>query len=283
MSAMQDEIEKIINKINALTKRERVILIGIFVAVIGALWDTLYLEPWIKNRAEIQKKIVATRSQIDTLNKTEAMVLGRSKEDPDRESRERKKKYLDEITKIKAELASAMRDMVDPRDMPDILGHFFKSESGLQLITMAAEPAVPVVTKAGTDKNSANKSSNKSSGNTSDNKNSANKSSNKSSTNTSDKTDKASDDKSNDKSDKKSEDANSEASDDFADESIFKHGMQIRLRGNYLDVVRYLKSLEGMKWVIFWDSLEYAVGQYPDMTVTLSVYSLSLSREWIGL
>ncbi|MBF0152507.1 MAG: hypothetical protein HQL64_02065 [Magnetococcales bacterium] len=294
MIALQEELAKLTTRIDALTKRERIILLGIAISAIGALWDQAYLEPWIKGRSEIQTKIATAQGQLDSLNKAEIAILGRSKEDPDRENREKKHKYIGEIAAIKAQLANSMRDMVDPREMPRILEQLLRPESGLQLVMMAAEAAVPVVTKTAKPKDPAasaegrstdagqGKGSEKSSGKGSD------KSADKTSGKPTDKpAEKASDKSANKDPGVSASEASDESGDDVknvsVDEAIFRHGMKIRLRGSYLDVVRYLKSLENMKWVIFWDSLEYAVNQYPDMTVTLSVYSLSLSRELIGM
>ncbi|MBF0175475.1 MAG: hypothetical protein HQL63_01300 [Magnetococcales bacterium] len=288
MSALQEQITKLTTRIDALTKRERVILLGIALVGLGGLWDLLYLEPWIKGRAEVQTKIVAAQEQYDKLVTAEAAVLGRSKEDPDRANRDRKERYQKEVGEIKAQLADAMKNMVDARDMPHILGQFFRSESGLQLIMMAADPSVPVVTKskpAERTSSQANESPSAKEGPSAKEK-SKTPATSQASKKTPDKPGEATDTaahKPEEKATNPSAREGAAAGSEFSEDAIFKHGMKIRLRGNYLDVVRYLKSLEVMKWAIFWDSLEYAVSQYPDMTVTLSVYSLSLNRELIGM
>ncbi|MBF0425022.1 MAG: hypothetical protein HQL66_04270 [Magnetococcales bacterium] len=314
MNVLQQGVTKLTTWIDGRTKRERVILLGIALSVVGALWDQAYVEPWIKGRGEVQTKMVALQGQIDALSKAEVAILSRSREDPDRDNRERKKAYQEEIATIKSQLATSMKDMIDPKEMPAILGQFLRPESGLQLIAMNTEQAVPVVTKqkkvkskkpGDADEKSTDADADqdgKKSADKSQPGNPAEKSAEKSASSPADalaggksgdkpasaaSTDKGGgksadkgDGKSVDKGEKRGEEKARKKSSDVA---IYKHGIKIRLRGNYLDVVRYLKSLEGMKWVIFWDSLEYAVGQYPDMTVTLSVYSLSLSRELIGM
>ncbi len=68
-----------------------------------------------------------------------------------------------------------------------------------------------------------------------------------------------------------------------ADEKIYQHGVTMLIEGDYLGVLRYLKSLEQVPWVIHWDKLEYAVVDYPHSTIRLSVYTISNDQAWVGL
>ncbi len=63
--------------------------------------------------------------------------------------------------------------------------------------------------------------------------------------------------------------------------AAFKHGMQIRLKGDYLTTLDYLRRMEKLEWRFFWDSLEFQVGEYPDAESVLTIYTLSLARDWI--
>lgn len=64
---------------------------------------------------------------------------------------------------------------------------------------------------------------------------------------------------------------------------VYKHGMQIELKGGYLDVLRYLQSLEALPWKIFWGKVALKTEKYPDSRVSLLVYTLSTHEAWIGL
>ena len=64
---------------------------------------------------------------------------------------------------------------------------------------------------------------------------------------------------------------------------VYKHGMQIELEGGYLDILRYLKTLEGLPWKVFWGKVSLQTEKYPDSRVTLLVYTLSTHEAWIGL
>ena len=66
-----------------------------------------------------------------------------------------------------------------------------------------------------------------------------------------------------------------------AQKQIFKHGVQITVRGGYLDLVRYVTALEKMPVQMFWGEASLSVGKYPDGLFTLTVYTLSLDKTWL--
>lgn len=62
---------------------------------------------------------------------------------------------------------------------------------------------------------------------------------------------------------------------------IFKHGVQITVRGGYLDLMQYLSALEKMPAQMFWGEASLSVEQYPDAVLTLTLYTLSLDKTWL--
>lgn len=64
---------------------------------------------------------------------------------------------------------------------------------------------------------------------------------------------------------------------------VYKHGMRIELKGNYLDILRYLRSLEGLEWKVFWGQVSLQTEKHPVSNVSLLIYTLSTHQGWIGL
>lgn len=62
---------------------------------------------------------------------------------------------------------------------------------------------------------------------------------------------------------------------------IYKHGVQITVRGGYLDLLRYVAALEKMPAQMFWGDVILNVEQYPDAVLTLTLYTLSLDEIWL--
>ncbi|MCR4301271.1 MAG: hypothetical protein NUV51_06645 [Sulfuricaulis sp.] len=64
---------------------------------------------------------------------------------------------------------------------------------------------------------------------------------------------------------------------------VYKHGMNIEVKGGYLDVMRYLKSLEDLPWKVFWGKVTLKTEKYPNSRVSVLIYTLSTHEAWIGL
>lgn len=64
---------------------------------------------------------------------------------------------------------------------------------------------------------------------------------------------------------------------------VYKHGMHVEVKGGYLDILRYLKSLEALPWKVFWGKVTLKTEKYPDSRVSLVIYTLSTHEAWIGL
>ena len=64
---------------------------------------------------------------------------------------------------------------------------------------------------------------------------------------------------------------------------VYKHGMRIELKGNYLDILRYLRFLEGLEWKVFWGRVTLQTEKHPASKVSLLIYTLSTHQGWIGL
>jgi MSHA biogenesis protein MshJ len=64
---------------------------------------------------------------------------------------------------------------------------------------------------------------------------------------------------------------------------VYKHGMRVELKGGYMDILRYLKSLEGLPWKVFWGQAVLKTEKYPDSKLDLLIYTLSTHEGWIGL
>jgi len=67
----------------------------------------------------------------------------------------------------------------------------------------------------------------------------------------------------------------------FVQNNIYKHGVEITVRGAYEDLYEYLTRLEGSQWRMFWDRAQLTVDNHPRLTLTLTIYTLSLDKAWL--
>lgn len=64
---------------------------------------------------------------------------------------------------------------------------------------------------------------------------------------------------------------------------LYRHGIEVTVRGNYLDMVDYMSALDAMPTRMFWGRAQLDVEEYPAARLTLTLHTLSLDRQWMKL
>lgn len=64
---------------------------------------------------------------------------------------------------------------------------------------------------------------------------------------------------------------------------LYRHGVEVTVRGNYLDMVDYMSALDAMPTRMFWGRARLDVETYPSARLTLTLHTLSLDRQWMKL
>ena len=64
---------------------------------------------------------------------------------------------------------------------------------------------------------------------------------------------------------------------------LYRHGVQIVVQGSYADLLSYMEALEKLRPRLIWGSAELSAIKYPESSLTLTVYTLSLDETWMKL
>ena len=64
---------------------------------------------------------------------------------------------------------------------------------------------------------------------------------------------------------------------------LYRHGINIKLQGQYFQLKDYLTQLEGLSWTFFWQEFDYQLKVYPVSELEIEIYSLSTAQEFIGV
>jgi len=64
---------------------------------------------------------------------------------------------------------------------------------------------------------------------------------------------------------------------------LYRHGVQMKMRGSYVASMAYLKKLEQLKWRIEWDTMTFTIEEYPQGLLTIDVYTYSNEKDWISV
>ncbi len=63
---------------------------------------------------------------------------------------------------------------------------------------------------------------------------------------------------------------------------LYRHGLEMTLRGSYFDLMQYLSDLEKMPARLLWGGVELQVDKYPEVRLSLQIHTLSTQRS-LGL
>lgn len=65
--------------------------------------------------------------------------------------------------------------------------------------------------------------------------------------------------------------------------NMYRHGYELSIEGNYLDLAAYLAELERQPQQLLWQRASLDVEEYPTAVLTLRFFSLSLEKDWLAL
>jgi MSHA biogenesis protein MshJ len=68
---------------------------------------------------------------------------------------------------------------------------------------------------------------------------------------------------------------------DGTPQGIYRYGLEISIRGGYLDLLGYLRAVEAYPERFFWERVDLTAVEYPVTTLKLKLYTLSLDSQWM--
>ena len=67
------------------------------------------------------------------------------------------------------------------------------------------------------------------------------------------------------------------------DAEIYRHVLEVKFVGKFKHIFKYMQSLEALDWKLIWDEIEIVSNEYPLITVTVVISTLSTRKEWVGV
>jgi MSHA biogenesis protein MshJ len=62
---------------------------------------------------------------------------------------------------------------------------------------------------------------------------------------------------------------------------VYKHGLELTVEGNYLDLLEYQSRLEKLPWRMFFARTSVNSIDYPKVLMTITLFTLSLEEAWL--
>lgn len=141
---MRARLERWVARINALSLRERGLLMLAVLAVLVGLWEVIFFGPLQREQAAVQKQIATLRGSVADLNRTITDAADKSTTDPNVALRAKLAAAQKASAQADQRLKAITAGLIAPREMAAVLEKVLKAQHGLKLISMTNLPATPV-------------------------------------------------------------------------------------------------------------------------------------------
>lgn len=142
---MNPRIQQIISKIDAMTVRERILLMVAIVTVIFVLWDNLFLRSLEQKRKQLNSQITAINKQIAGVDTQIQKVVGMFSIDPDKNTRAEVLALKNEMKSIDSKLKELTLGLIPPNRMASVLQDVLVTNTRLRLVSVKSLPARPLL------------------------------------------------------------------------------------------------------------------------------------------
>lgn len=233
---MMKQWEKISAKIDAMSKRERVLVFVTVAILVLSLVNALLLDPLFAKQKSLRKQLSQQQQQMSEVQSQIAALLQENSPNSNSPQRNQLKELKQEIAEGNAFLKSKGESLVPPERMAEHLRQLLNRNNSLHLVSLQTLAVTSLLEQP------------------------------------------------NDKSQNAKGAEQAKAVQVAAqDKQVFKHGVQLTLRGNYLDLMQYLGALEKLPQQMYWARAQMSVVQYPTAELTLILYTLSLDKTWLQI
>lgn len=251
---LKEKIQSWSERFEALSLRERLLFLGVVIAVLYIGWDMVLMER-VRSQQKMEvvqlKKIRSQIADIDKRIHITSAALGGSKQNQAIQRIERLKLEISELNQRQKALAVSF---IRPRQMVDVLKGLLATEKGLQLTRLKSLAVQSLIHRTPqTNSHGSSRSVNP-------------------------KAAIAAKSRSVEPSEPAS-DTNNKAN----LPEVYKHGLEIVFQGDYNSTLSYLKKLEQLPWKFYWEEVVYEVLDYPKAQIMVRIHTLSLDKGWISV
>lgn len=241
---MKQTLQRLILKVDAMSLRERIMIFAGTALTLMLLLNALLFDPQFAQQKQLSQQIKSEQSKIAGMQTEIQQKVQSQADDPDAANKELLKQLQQQSQQMHADLLGLNNVLVKPENMASVLEDILKRNGKLRLISLNTLPVSSLTSAA---------------------PNEAKVPAEKSVVPTPPATVPA-------------------AAQSLADTSqIYKHGVEIVVQGTYLDMMSYMSALEAMPWQLFWGKAKMHVETYPEATLSLTLFTLSLDKKWLNL
>lgn len=224
---MKRHWERIAEKIDSLSLRERGLVFFSLALVVLALLYSVLIRPVVEQQRIVSRSISQQESQIRVANQQLGTIITSRREHPDTANRRRLEDLKRRIAETQQALAQRQSTLIAADRMAGLLEDLVARNRGLELVDLKSLPP----TRVGSGQAGA----------------------------------------------KQGEPAAARP----GERAVFRHGVEVTVQGGYFDMLEYVRQLERLPTQLLWGKIDLSAGEYPKVTMKLTLYTLSLDRAWL--
>lgn len=131
-------------KVDALSKRERVIVFAVALVFVYGLVQLTLLDPLLEQSARLDKQDKEMLSQIESLQQEQVLISAEIKAGPNRVKKRELEGLEEQLERVDGQLRDSTVALIPPRLMPEVMQEVLSEIKGLRLVHLENRPAVPL-------------------------------------------------------------------------------------------------------------------------------------------
>jgi MSHA biogenesis protein MshJ len=144
---MHPKIQALATKFEALSLREKVLVLASMATAVIIGWYLLLSEPLYLKTKQDQQQAETLDKAVTELNKQLQNLQRRLHEDPHRELKQRIAQLDEQIQRLDVELRDKFHGLIEPRQMASVLESVLQQHKDLVLVRVQSLEAVPLITQ----------------------------------------------------------------------------------------------------------------------------------------
>ena len=244
-ASIKQRARQLAARMDALSLRERGMVFGATVAVLVFAGHTFVLAPQDAKQAVLRTQIDQQQAAIAAIDGEITAWVEGSRIDPDAQSRSRLNTMQQEMGQLSSQLLALEHGLVPPERMGPLVEGILRANGRLKLVSMRTLPAEPLAAPGAAPAPSAPAAPVAMAAAAA------------------------------------AAGVSPAAGGDIP--LLYRHGVEVTVRGNYLDMIDYMSTLDAMPTRMFWGRARLDVETYPSARLTLTLHTLSLDRQWMKL
>lgn len=145
---MKRHWEKLVEKIDGISLRERVLIFAAVAFMLVALIQVLFLDPLLAEQKRLSVQVVQQQEMMKDIQAQIGALLQARRDDAASPLRQRLSQVKQQLADGNAYLQSSREHLVHPEKMADLLEQVLKKNGRLQLVSLQTLPAAPLIEKA---------------------------------------------------------------------------------------------------------------------------------------